>query len=56
MVRGQWRQSIKAADLGGWIKFYTTLRDREKGRYAGFHAEPVSVLKALEAKIKERSQ
>jgi hypothetical protein len=56
MVRGKWRQSIRAAELSGWIKFYATLRDREKGRFAAFHAEPVAVLKGLEAKVKERSQ
>lgn len=55
MVRGAWRQTVPAAEIKGWVKFYSAMRDRERGRFAAFYAPAVEVLKGVEAKIRERA-
>lgn len=62
MAKGEWRQTVAAADLPRWIRLYRGLRDRNAphdkagrptalGPFARFYAADVEALEAAQRKI-----
>jgi predicted aminopeptidase len=54
MRKTVWSMVCPAADLGKWINFYTSLRDRKGGAYAQFYAQDVADLEGAQERLDRR--
>ncbi len=51
--QGPWGHEITVSDYPRWLAMYRALRDRDKGRFARFYAQPVQALEAIAGKVRE---